>query len=311
MQLSHKFYPISFSWVAFHTKPKGIILFIGGAFFGSFPTVSYEYLLKQLFFSGYTVIVLPFRFTFSHWSVALSLLEEERVVRQRIVSILKKSGFSAEDYEIYLNNKNYIWLGHSLGCKYIALLELLADWQNESDKTRDLIKSCTRESDEYINEIMQRIRDIKISFKDQRSIIVAPDISSTNDAIPIPFLPQILDGIGLGVNPTQKETFNLIKASSLFNLTAMISFSEDHQSGSIKDTITSEKTTPWLLENLKSKLLHKEIKGQHLRPLGCQLNGTVIGPLADPPIDLVPTILDFINQLEQRTLSFHESLFSC
>ena len=46
------FQPISFSWVALHPQPKGVIQFMGGAFFGSFPTVFYRYFLGQLFESG-------------------------------------------------------------------------------------------------------------------------------------------------------------------------------------------------------------------------------------------------------------------
>ena len=66
MNNSFKFRPISFSWVAIHPNPKGIIQFIGGAFFGTFPTVFYRYFLEELFKQGYTIIALPFKFSFRH-----------------------------------------------------------------------------------------------------------------------------------------------------------------------------------------------------------------------------------------------------
>jgi hypothetical protein len=41
MSNSFKFQPVSFSWVAVHPQPKGVVQFIGGTFFGSLPTLFY------------------------------------------------------------------------------------------------------------------------------------------------------------------------------------------------------------------------------------------------------------------------------
>jgi len=120
MSTQLRFEPLGFSWVAFHPQPKGVIRFIGGAFFGSFPTLSYRYFLETLFESGYTIVAIPFRFTFRHWSVALSLLEEQNELQNLLVEKAKAAGY---DGKFYLENSNYFWVGHSLGCKYIALLE--------------------------------------------------------------------------------------------------------------------------------------------------------------------------------------------
>lgn len=109
MKTEFKFRPISFSWVAIHPQPKGIILFIGGAFFGSFPTLFYCYFFSQLFAAGYTVIALPFRFTFRHWSVAITLLEEEAVLQKSIIQLAKHLGYP---HEIYLDKKK-LFLGRA------------------------------------------------------------------------------------------------------------------------------------------------------------------------------------------------------
>ncbi|HEY9709264.1 MAG TPA: DUF1350 family protein, partial [Oculatellaceae cyanobacterium] len=69
MHTTFKFIPLSSSWVAIHPKPKGVIQFIGGAFFGSLPTLFYRHFLSKLFANGYTIIALPFRFSFEHWSI--------------------------------------------------------------------------------------------------------------------------------------------------------------------------------------------------------------------------------------------------
>ena len=118
-----KFRPVSFSWVAIHPEPKGVIQFIGGAFFGTFPTVFYRYLLQELFEEGYTIIALPFRFSFRHWSIAIDLLKEQEVLRQELSEIASRLGYRQD---VYQDKANYFWLGHSLGCKYIALLEFLS-----------------------------------------------------------------------------------------------------------------------------------------------------------------------------------------
>ncbi len=66
MNREFKFRPISNSWAAIHPQPKGVVQFIGGAFFGTFPTIFYQYFLNQLYDAGYAIIALPFRFTFNH-----------------------------------------------------------------------------------------------------------------------------------------------------------------------------------------------------------------------------------------------------
>jgi hypothetical protein len=48
METKIRFQPLSFSWVAIHPNPKGVVQFIGGAFFGTFPTVFYRYFLAGL-----------------------------------------------------------------------------------------------------------------------------------------------------------------------------------------------------------------------------------------------------------------------
>jgi hypothetical protein len=81
MSKSFKFQPVSFSWVAVHPQPKGVVQFLGGTFLGSLPTLFYRYFLQQLFEEGYTVVSLPFRFTFRHWPLAIGLLKEQQILR--------------------------------------------------------------------------------------------------------------------------------------------------------------------------------------------------------------------------------------
>ncbi len=292
-----RFSPLSFSWVALHPCPKGVIQFIGGAFFGSFPTFFYEYLLKQLFLEGYTIIALPFRFTFSHWPVAISLLREQQELRPLLAELAQHLGY---DSEIYSHSESYSWVGHSLGCKYIALLELLADWNNEQNKTRSSIEQYGKRPRYQLQAIERNIKDIKISIKNQASLLLAPDISDTKDAIKLPFLPELLDHFGLGVLPTKKGTFKFIQDSSLFNLAAMISFDHDNIAGNLESVSGLDNTVLSLIKILAPKLLNKEIKGAHLRPIGIELADSVLGPISPSPRELVPLAIKFLQQLKQR-----------
>lgn len=287
-----RFDPLSFSWVAIHPQPKGVVQFIGGAFFGTFPNIFYRYLLKQIFLEGYTVVALPFRFTFRHWSVAISLLREQQALRPLLAQRAKELGYEPS---IYSETSRYQWIGHSLGCKYIALLELLAEWSQDVEKVSRRIQKNTKRSDAQIKQIKQSVKGLSISIKDQKSLLMAPDISNTQDAIQIPILPALLDSIGWGVLPTKQETFDLIEQSALFNLAKMISFDKDKIAGSENAPSGLENTVRTLIEILGSKLLYKEIKGKHLRPLGVELGDSIVGPIAAPPHQLVPLVHDFIS----------------
>ncbi|NEP23410.1 DUF1350 family protein [Moorena sp. SIO3I6] len=276
MNAEFKFRPIPFAWVAIHPEPVGVVQLIGGAFFGSFPTIFYRYIAKRLFESGYTVVARPFRFTFRHWPVAIGLVKEQKPLFNGILEEAKKLGY---DYSIYEEDssaraKNYFWLGHSLGTKYIALLELLSDL--EFKKIQEILGDCVgKDQEEQIHNSL-RDADLKdISLINQPSVLMAPVISGTSSAVPVPFIADLVDRLGFGVVPTPEQTYCLIKNSSLFNLTALISFS--------KDKIAEEAgTVRWLQENLGNKLLtDKKLPGKHLTPLGWlrgndQLADTVI-----------------------------------
>lgn len=313
MSNQFRFRPISNSWVAIHPNPKGVVQFIGGAFFGTFPTFFYRYFLNQLFDAGYTIIALPFRFTFNHWSVAISLVKEQYVIRREIVKQARSLGY---DYELYLRDSNFFWVGHSLGCKYIALLEILSgEWsqlvQNikkcGAEKTRytsnlenlenlslelDWEKSKTEVlTEKYVGE---KPEIINLFIKGQPSLLIAPDISNTESAIPIRFLARLIDNIGLGVTPNLKQTRCLIKHSDLFNLIALVCFKQDE---------IAKETCNWIVKELNTKseqsqdrllpIAPEQLDGKHLEPIGVKIGNYIV--------DLNP--LDkFIEPIESRKL---------
>ncbi|WP_299407453.1 DUF1350 family protein [Acaryochloris sp. IP29b_bin.148] len=261
MQSTFKFLPLQSSWVAIHPQPIGVVQFIGGAFFGTFPTVFYRYLLQKVYDQGYTIIALPYRFTFRHWSVAIGLVREQRALRVTIRDEAQRRGYAYKIYEEDPTSadKNYVWIGHSLGNKYIALLELLTDLETKSEQ--DVLGDCVG-ADQY-QEIEDRLQNVDfkdISLLNQPSILMAPAITGIESAIPVPAVAKFVKRLGLDVKPSVEETHCLIKGSGLFGLMGLISFDRDQ---------IARETVDWLTANLPHKPAQRaELKGEHLTPLG-------------------------------------------
>lgn len=266
---------ISKSWVALHPEPKGVVEFYGGQLFGQFPIVSYDYFLEQIYNAGYSIIAVPFQFGLNHAEIAYTLLAERNTVLNTVPE---------------LNSLPLFWVGHSVGCKYIALLEAYTD-----SKTNAFKLETTATKGAEVKGIL-----------DEPSLLIAPDISDTGDTIPIPLLPSVLDMFNLGVRPSRSEIQKLIQESDLFNLTAIISFQDDDVAGSVNGSPETSDVA-WFYETLSNKssnqFFHKELEGDHLEPLGVEIGKTVFDITSifdlvqDVPRQLEPTALDFLSKL--------------
>ena len=265
------FKPIHFNWVAIHPQPIGIIHFIGGAFFGTFPTIFYRYIFKRLFQQGYTIAALPFRFTFRHWSVAIALVRDREQLRKAIAAEAKRLGY---EYQIYKEepisqNPNHFWLAHSVGCKYIALLELLTELEHR--ETREFLGDCVGSAQAAdIENSLKGVDFEDISLKNQPSILLAPVIAGIESAIPVPALADLSKKLGLDVQPNVKETRCLINKSRLFGLTAAIAFGNDRIASNPEIDRDGEPkgTVEWLQKHVPSIKFSKLPNRQHLAPLG-------------------------------------------
>ncbi|MBD2609884.1 DUF1350 family protein [Nostoc punctiforme FACHB-252] len=315
MSLKLRFKPVSHSWVALHPQPKGVIQFIAGAFFGTFfPMFFYRYLLQSLYEQGYTIIILPFNFTFNHYVEAGFLMREQYEILPELVRMATVEGY---DYEAYLDDKNFSWIGHSLGCKYISLLEgfsalppqpearekflrnLLSSTANKSE-----IESVIADINTLVDELKYKIievqkliyayvgRKIKINsifIKGQVSILLAPAITNTASAIRPQFLADIIDKLGFGVKPTIEQTQNLIQESELFNIMGLVCFKSDNIAKSTCDWFIN------ILQKPPQKFL-ENLTGGHLKPLGIQLGSNVLNLLDKP----------FVESVEKRNQGFEQ-----
>ena len=271
------------NWVLIHPEPKGVVYFIGGAGFGSFPTVFYRYILRRVFQEGYTIIALPFRFTLNHWSVAINLVKKAKLVREGIKqeALRRNRIYGEETYknlDLYSNPEKfreggYFWLGHSLGCKYIALLELLGtvdrinalSKKENLDKVSRFVGECisNKKQIQQIKNVLQQIKDPSyISLENQSSILMAPVITGIEGAVPVKPLADLVQTF-VDARPSKDETECLIRKENLFNFTSIIGFKNDQVEAKAG-------TIQFLLETLPQKpfpILYKELDGKHLAPL--------------------------------------------
>lgn len=92
--------------------PIAIIHFLGGAFVGTAPNLTYRWLLEQLAKEGYAIIATPFVNTLDHLAIARRVLNRFENIVERL-----QSNHSLEQRYLPVYG-----LGHSMGCKLHLLI---------------------------------------------------------------------------------------------------------------------------------------------------------------------------------------------
>lgn len=103
---------ISGSSVLIPRYPIAIIHFLGGAFVGTAPNITYRWLLEELAKEGYAIITTPFVNTFDHLAIARNVLN-------RFENILDRLQTNTSLGQGYLP---IYGVGHSMGCKLHLLI---------------------------------------------------------------------------------------------------------------------------------------------------------------------------------------------
>ncbi|TVP65494.1 MAG: DUF1350 domain-containing protein [Nodularia sp. (in: Bacteria)] len=330
-----KFRPVSHSWVALHPQPKGVIQFIGGAFFGTFaPMLFYQYLLKTLFEQHYTIIILPFNFTFNHYQEAGFLIREQYEIIPEVVRISKSLDY---DYQVYLDDTNFSWLGHSIGCKYISLLEGFTALPTESEELekfiRQLVLETSNTSNRQTNErkIKNIVTDLEILINDiqqkrDKTIELVQyhlkqDIGSKqldSDDQNVTFQSLFIRGqSSVLLAPVNTGLDSAIKPKFLADFITRIGFdvkpTPEETYALIKDSNLfnllailrfksdniARGTCDWFINTLRKppQDLWQELPGGHLRPLGIQIGNFVIN---FPDTFSIP----LIEPIKKRTAGF-------
>lgn len=281
-----RFQPLHFGWAALPPQPKGIIVFIGGAFFGSFPTIFYRAFLQSLYDQDFGIVALPFRFTFHHWDIALSLTIYAKELRDELRSLREAAaGQGVEVPEI-----PYLWIGHSLGCKYIALLELLSEGEDmcKLDAIMNALQQVAPRQKRDLQAKLDLIDATQVSLRNQPQLLVDPVIASLDAAIPFKPL-EALFAPFLKISPSRDLTFKLIDKTELFSLTWIASLVSD----------TSRETILRLISLAQSRRLpaakpvdvvlanRKPLLGPHLAILGFTATDPGITAAISAQLDII------------------------
>jgi hypothetical protein len=98
------------------TQPKGVIHFLGGAFFAAAPHISYSRVLETLAQAGYVIVATPFtNSTFDHRQIAIDVYKSFKRTRSKL----------------FLDYFPLFGMGHSMGCKIHLLINCLYPSERE------------------------------------------------------------------------------------------------------------------------------------------------------------------------------------
>ncbi|GAB4532938.1 MAG: hypothetical protein Tsb0014_17900 [Pleurocapsa sp.] len=314
------------SWIAINPHPKGVIQFVGSFFvFGSLPTLFYNSLLRSLYDQGYTIIAYPIAVIppliwksrlVDHWQASIQLLKEEYTIKLELIAYILEHT-NGEYLDIYLDHANYFWLGHSLGCKYISILEILS---SDPSTIRDRLEECGFKPDDFqlveedisiieseriksdreINNLLARKEvaqnvSSRQSIIDQPSIFLAPEIYGTQDSsgATIPWFK---------VFPSGEQTLCLIqKSRNFFNLTSLISFEGDEISEDDVQNLKQELSKRNI--NQPDKLLCKQFPGCNLKLKFISSLFSHLKPASNSIEPLANCIDKIFQELRQRPIS--------
>jgi hypothetical protein len=280
------------STVYLSATPVRMVHFIGGFTFGSLPQIFYRRLAEALCSEKhYSVVLHPFPFNPfvpDHWNLALALYERLRTLQLRDLPRL------SDNNPFYLKRNNHVWLGHSLGCKLIELLELLSlppDTRHAA--LREILSAAeTHRIERLIGDTVSRLKgmasqitpeaaataDENFSLEwnrqltrrkdgeplqfilDQASVLMAPQISGATR-----IAATNLRLYNAGVQPSWEQTCYLVRSQcSIFHLTEMIRFSDDTIAA---DDIIFLEQVLTARHHSKDCDVVRDVPGGHLRPL--------------------------------------------
>jgi hypothetical protein len=97
------------NWVLTPPQPKGVVHFLGGAFFAAAPQISYGRLLEKLASHSYVIVATPFINTFDHRQIAVDVHRSFQQARSKL----------------FLDYFPIFGIGHSMGCKLHLLINSL------------------------------------------------------------------------------------------------------------------------------------------------------------------------------------------
>ncbi|CAK9317568.1 unnamed protein product [Citrullus colocynthis] len=265
--------------------PRAIVQFLGGAFIGAIPEVTYGYLIELLAKEGFLIISVPYNVTFDHADAARQVFERFHACLDTIVA----SGLPDEDISpAQLVNLPLFSVGHSNG----ALLQVLTGcyFSEKIPKANAIISFNNRPATEavpYFEQLgpltsqMMPVVQASPVYSMARSVsgdawkilldaagAIVPDRdqevlnSLTNfvDQLPSVFN-QVTEGIS-EFRPTPSENRDCFKCNYNVQNTLLVKFISD----TIDETNLLEQTLKTRVESINGTLEKVELSGNHITP---------------------------------------------
>ncbi|CAL5428735.1 unnamed protein product [Camellia sinensis] len=265
-------------------KPRAIVKFLGGAFIGAVPEVTYSYLLELLANEGYLIISVPYNVTFDHAEAAREIYERFIACLDRIsTSGLPSANLTATE----LFNLPLYSVGHSNG----ALLQLLTGsyFSEKIAKANAIISFNNRPATEavpYFEQLGPLVSQMVPVVESSPIYSMARNVSGDawktllDMAAMIPDydqeavvsltkfvdqLPSVLNQVRQGISefkPTPSENRDCFKNSYNVEHTLLVKFNFD----TIDETDLLEETLKPRVESIGGTLEKVLLTGNHVTP---------------------------------------------
>lgn len=265
--------------------PRAIIKFLGGAFIGAVPEVTYSYLIEQLAKEGFVIISVPYNVTFDHANAAKQVYERfNSSLDSILISGLPHANLTPQQ----LVNLPLFSVGHSNG----ALLQVLTGsyFSENIPKANAIISYNNRSATEavpYFEQLGPLVRQMKPVV--EASPVYSMARSASGDAwkvlldaagamIPdseqeslisltkfVDQLPSVLNQVTEGISefrPTPSENRDCFKSSYNVQHTLLVKFNSD----TIDETDLLEETLKPRVEFNGGTLEKVQLSGNHITP---------------------------------------------
>ncbi|KAL2318004.1 hypothetical protein Fmac_031880 [Flemingia macrophylla] len=266
-------------------KPRAIIKFLGGAFIGAVPEVTYGYLIELLAKEGFLVVVVPYNVTFDHSQAAKQVYERFQACFSTIHAYgLPQANLSPSQLE----DLPLFSVGHSNG----ALLQLLTGslFSEKIPKANAIISYNNRPATEavpYFEQLGPAVRQMmpvveatpfyslarnasgdvwKMMLDAAKSTLQETEQEILNSFTKfVDQLPSVMSEVTQGVSefkPTPSENLDCFKCSYNVEHTLLVKFNFD----TIDETDILEGTLKPRVESLGGTLEKVTLSGNHITP---------------------------------------------
>lgn len=304
----------------YRAKPRAIVKFLGGAFIGAVPEVTYGYLIECLAKEGFLVVVVPYNVTFDHAQAAKQVYEKFHTCLDTLLtSGLPQANLSPAQ----LGDLPLFCVGHSNG----ALLQLLTGslFSEKLPKANAIIAYNNRPATEAVpyfeqlgpavsqmmpvmetNPVYSIARNAsgdawKMMLDSFGSIIQESEQELLNSLTKfVDQLPSVMNEITQGVSefkPTPSENRDCFKCSYNVENTLLVKFNSD----AIDETDILEETLKPRVESFGGTLEKVLLNGNHITAC-IQEPRWQVGKLYTPA-DAVAQVLKSLSLSDTRILA--------